>query len=228
MIRDMENGTVDLGHNPNATADEIRRFRENFSLNQHLKQTANLNDGAGPPRVDPSAVPPKASDQSGQSFGPNESAMPNRGRRADASDKPRQIIDLLNSFSQPEEVRELQARLKSMGFQLAPVPAESESTGFTEAFAGKSAPGAREGNPVPIPAAFSNGSSSISAINDFLSNQAVRFAGTVPPPFSDTATYYVLSIGLSTSAFEVSDVEGGIPIVAGGAGSGVSVFPVTA
>lgn len=120
MIRIMAN--VDLGHNPDASADEIRRFREGFNLKSHLSQNAKLNDGAGAPRVDPSEVPqPKASDTGAQNFGPNESAKPNRGRAEEASDKPQRVIDLLKSFSQPEELAVLQVKLKDdLGIQMAP------------------------------------------------------------------------------------------------------------
>jgi len=81
----------------------------------------------------------------------------------------------------------------------------------------------------PSVATFTSGSASISATNTFSAGEQIQFltTGGLPTGFSTGTTYYVLSTGLSTSAFEVSATSGGTAITAGSAGSGTqTVFEV--
>jgi hypothetical protein len=78
-------------------------------------------------------------------------------------------------------------------------------------------------------ATFTNSSASIGATNTLSAGQTVQFitTGTLPTNFAVGTTYYVISTGLSGSAFEVSATSGGSAITAGSAGSGTqTVFPV--
>lgn len=81
---------------------------------------------------------------------------------------------------------------------------------------------AAEANGNTATATFTNSSASISATNSFWAGQAISFAstGTLPTNFATGTTYYVISTGLSGTAFEVSATVGGTAIVAGSAGSG--------
>jgi hypothetical protein len=71
-------------------------------------------------------------------------------------------------------------------------------------------------------ATFTNSSASIAATNSFSAGAAVQFltTGTLPTNFSTNSTYYVLSAGLSGSAFEVALTPLGTAVLAGSAGSG--------
>ena len=71
-------------------------------------------------------------------------------------------------------------------------------------------------------ATFTNSSASIAATNSFSAGAAVQFltTGTLPTNFSTNSTYYVLTAGLSGSAFEVALTPLGTAVVAGSAGSG--------
>jgi hypothetical protein len=75
---------------------------------------------------------------------------------------------------------------------------------------------------------FTGGSASITATNAFVAGQKVRFVtvgtsgaspsndgGTLPTGFVTSLDYYVISTGLSSSAFEVSQTVGGAAVVAG-------------
>jgi len=75
---------------------------------------------------------------------------------------------------------------------------------------------------INIACTFTNGSAVVTAANTFVADQPVRFntAGTLPTNFSTSAFYYVISTGLSSSAFQVSSTIGGAAIVAGSAGTG--------
>jgi len=75
---------------------------------------------------------------------------------------------------------------------------------------------------INIACTFTNGSAVVTAANTFVADQPVRFntAGTLPTNFSTSAFYYVISTGLSSSAFQVSSTIGGTAIVAGSAGTG--------
>jgi len=75
---------------------------------------------------------------------------------------------------------------------------------------------------INIACTFTNGSAVVTAANTFVADQPVRFntAGTLPTNFSTSAFYYVISTGLSSSAFQVSATIGGTAIVAGSAGTG--------
>ena len=72
-------------------------------------------------------------------------------------------------------------------------------------------------------AIFTNSSASIAVTNTFLANQPVFFTSTLvlPTNFAPNTTYYVISTGLSGSAFQVSASVGGSAITAGSAGTGV-------
>jgi hypothetical protein len=73
-----------------------------------------------------------------------------------------------------------------------------------------------------LAATFTNGSASIGATNSYVAGQMVQFmtTGALPTNFAAATTYYVISAGLSGSAFEVSATLGGSAITAGSAGSG--------
>ena len=75
---------------------------------------------------------------------------------------------------------------------------------------------------INIACTFANGSAVVTAANTLVADQPVRFntAGTLPTNFSTSAFYYVISTGLSSSAFQVSSTIGGAAIVAGSAGTG--------
>ncbi|MDE2470696.1 MAG: hypothetical protein KGL35_18620, partial [Bradyrhizobium sp.] len=82
----------------------------------------------------------------------------------------------------------------------------------------------------PIACTFTNSSASISATNSFTAGQQVAFfpapvalgssPGTLPSNLTAGTVYYVISSGLSSSAFEVSATSGGSAISMSGAGSG--------
>ena len=82
----------------------------------------------------------------------------------------------------------------------------------------------------PITCTFTNSSASISATNSFVANQQVAFfpqpvaasatPGSLPSNLTAGTVYFVLSSGLSSSAFEVSATSGGSAITMSGAGSG--------
>jgi hypothetical protein len=77
-------------------------------------------------------------------------------------------------------------------------------------------------------ATFTNSSASISYTNTFVAGQKVYFTtnGTLPTNFTASTIYYVISTGLSGSAFEVSATLGGSAITAGSAGSGTQTVHV--
>jgi len=79
-----------------------------------------------------------------------------------------------------------------------------------------------------VTATFSNGSAVISATQSFGVNEAVQLSttGTLPTNFATSTTYYVLSTGLSGSAFELAASQGGTAIVAGSAGTGAQTVTV--
>lgn len=71
-------------------------------------------------------------------------------------------------------------------------------------------------------ATFTNSSASISFTNIFVPGNVVYFTttGGLPTNFSASTIYYVISTGLTGSAFEVSATPGGSAITAGSAGTG--------
>jgi len=71
-------------------------------------------------------------------------------------------------------------------------------------------------------ATFSTSTPSISGTQSLAANQAVQLStsGTLPGGFAASTTYYVLSTGLTGSAFELSTVQGGPAIQATTTGSG--------
>ena len=73
-----------------------------------------------------------------------------------------------------------------------------------------------------ITVTFTNSSASISGTNSYVAGQVVNFntTGGLPTNFATGTPYYVISTGLSSSAFEVSATLGGSAITAGSAGSG--------
>ena len=70
-------------------------------------------------------------------------------------------------------------------------------------------------------ATFTNGSSSISATQSLVANQAVQLSttGTLPANFNTTSVYFVLP-GVTGSSFQLAATQNGLAIVAGSAGSG--------
>ena len=82
----------------------------------------------------------------------------------------------------------------------------------------------------PIASTFSNGSPSISATNTFSANQQVIFTttGTLPDNFFTQTVYFVISTGLSGSAFQVSITLGGSAVVAGLHASGTQSVVIPA
>jgi hypothetical protein len=88
----------------------------------------------------------------------------------------------------------------------------------------------------PITCAFQSSSASITATQTFAANNKVCFfannngstAGVLPAALTQGTVYYVISTGLSGSAFEVSATQGGSAITMAGAGTGsltVSLAP---
>lgn len=74
----------------------------------------------------------------------------------------------------------------------------------------------------PFTVTFTNGSAVISGANSFAAGQPVTLATTsaLPTNFNNSATYFVISTGLSGSQFELSTTLGGSAVTAGSAGSG--------
>lgn len=73
---------------------------------------------------------------------------------------------------------------------------------------------------------FANGSASISwASNILIANQCVQFrpSGNLPSNITANTTYFVISTGLSSSAFQISATRGGTAITMTGGGSGVGI-----
>jgi len=77
-------------------------------------------------------------------------------------------------------------------------------------------------------ATFSTSTPSITATQTLAANQAVQIStsGTLPTGIAASTTYYVLSTGLSGSAFEISLVQGGAPIQVTSTGSGTQTVTV--
>lgn len=84
------------------------------------------------------------------------------------------------------------------------------------------------GIPSALTVTFTNSSASIAATNTLIVGAAVQFqtTGSLPTNFSTATTYYVISTGLTTSAFEVSATYGGSAITAGSAGSGTQTMTI--
>jgi hypothetical protein len=85
-----------------------------------------------------------------------------------------------------------------------------------------------EGEPT-FTATFSTITPSITATQTLAVNQAVAVSnsgGALPTGLSANTAYYVLSTGLSGSAFELSLTQGGTPIQVSTAGSGTNTFRV--
>lgn len=76
-------------------------------------------------------------------------------------------------------------------------------------------------------ATFTNATASIAATNSFVAGQLVYFTSTgqLPYPFVSGLPYYVISAGLTGSAFEVSGNYAGSAIVPVTAGNGAVGFP---
>ena len=83
-------------------------------------------------------------------------------------------------------------------------------------------------NNYPFNVSFTNGTAAFSATNTLASGQTVQMMNILPstetscsPPtgFSTATTYYVISAGLSSSAFELSGTLGGSAITPGSSGS---------
>jgi hypothetical protein len=99
------------------------------------------------------------------------------------------------------------------------------SSSLTPAIAYGLAPG---NSPTPLTLTFTNSSASISASNTLVAGTPVQFqtTGSLPTNFATSTTYFVISTGLTTSAFEVSATYGGSAITAGSAGSGTQTATV--
>lgn len=102
----------DLGHNPDATQEELIKFRENFDLKAHLQAAANA------PRADTTPIPPKAPAAGSQLYGPN--ATVTQPRRADT------LPGSINSGVTTINVEELKANLAKVGLEIVPIR-EAES-----------------------------------------------------------------------------------------------------
>jgi hypothetical protein len=135
--------------------------------------------------------------------------------------------------------------LLTIALALAAVAAVPQSTGLAYIYAGgtfqpavsTSSEGATSFTPQAISmycqfqgtATFTNGSASIGATNSFTAGTAVQIltTGALPTGFETNQIYWVLTTGLTTSAFEVSLTPAGAAIVAGSAGSGTQTVTAT-
>lgn len=101
----MENISSDLGHNPNATAEELLRAREGFDPKAHIAATKDA------PRVEPQR--PATVFSGSTENGPNPAMIP--PRRAN------ELPKVVGSGTKAIDMVELQANLRNLGLEIVQI-----------------------------------------------------------------------------------------------------------